>query len=713
MKKSLVIVESPSKAKTINKFLGKDYTVKASVGHIRDLPESQLGVDIEDKFKPEYVTIKGKQKTINELKKAAKSSDEIYIATDPDREGEAIAWHIAEEIGNNKKVHRALFNEITLNAVQNAIDNPFPIDMPKVDAQQARRVLDRLVGYKVSPFLWRTLFKGSLSAGRVQSVALKLITERESSIRRFSPTEYWTIHVDLNTPHGDILKAVLAKYKGVKAEIPDGETAQEIEQSYKNEQFSLKSILKKKVKRNPFPPFITSTLQQEASNRLGYAPKKTMFIAQQLYEGIELGSEGSVGLITYMRTDSTRISNEALDELRGFIRNNYGPDFVPAKARIFKKKSKGKVQDAHECVRPSYFSRPPESLKQHLNDEQYKLYLLIWNRVVASQMNEAVSNQTTVTICAGPCDFSLTGSELLFPGFLKIWSDQQISDDLEENGASSNKIPSGLTEGMILEMQNSDLKQHFTKPPARFNDSSLVKELEQLGIGRPSTYAQIISTLTTRNYITRDKRKLTPTELGEMVSKIVVKGFPDIIDVNFTAHMESELDLIESGKKNYFEVVDGFYKPFQENLDKVFGDIKTFKQELVEKAGFSCEKCGSDMVIRWSKNGKFYACSSFPVCKNAKSIENEGDASGGSAEPQPTGHICKECGKDMVIRKGKYGIFFACSGYPSCKNTLLRCTLCGKDMKVKSKNKSKFYACTGYPDCKNIVNIVQKKDSEE
>ncbi len=711
MKKSLVIVESPSKAKTINKFLGKDYTVKASVGHIRDLPESQLGINIEDKFKPKYV-IKGKQKTINELKKAAKSSDEIYIATDPDREGEAIAWHIAEEIGNNKKVHRALFNEITLKAVQNAIDNPFPIDMQKVDAQQARRVIDRLVGYKVSPFLWRTLFKGSLSAGRVQSVALKLITELEGSIHRFSPTEYWTIHVDLNSPDSDILKAVLAKYKGVKAKIPDGETAQEIEQSYKNEQFTLKSIRKKKVKRNPFPPFITSTLQQEASNRLGYDPKKTMFIAQQLYEGIELGSEGSVGLISYMRTDSTRISNEALDELHDFIRKNYGPDFIPAKARIFKKKSKGKVQDAHECIRPSYFSRPPESLRQYLNDEQYKLYLLIWNRVVASQMKEAVSNQTTITISAGPCDFSLTGSELLFPGFLKIWSEQQIGDDIEENDASSNKIPSGLTEGMILEMQNSDLKQHFTKPPARFNDSSLVKELEQLGIGRPSTYAQIISTLITRNYITRDKRKLTPTELGEMVSKIVVKGFPDIIDVNFTAHMESELDLIESGKKNYFDVVDEFYKPFQENLDKVFGEIKTFEQELVEKAGFSCEKCGSEMVIRWSKNGKFYACSGFPVCKNAKSIENEDDASGGSAEPQPTGHVCKECGKDMVIRKGRYGIFFACSGYPSCKNTLLRCTLCGKDMKAKSKNKSKFYACTGHPDCKNIVNIVPKKDPE-
>lgn len=726
MKKSLVIVESPSKAKTINKYLGSNFTVKASVGHIRDLPENRLGVETEKQFEPEYVTIKGKQKTISELKKAAKNSDEIYIATDPDREGEAIAWHIAEEIGDNKIIHRALFNEITHNAVQAAIDNPFPIDNNKVDAQQARRVLDRLVGYKVSPFLWKTLFKGNLSAGRVQSVALKLISERENSIRIFESIEYWTIHIDLNTPDKEILLAKLAKFNGKKADIPDEKSAQTIKQLYENETFAIKSIQKKKVKRNPLPPFITSTLQQEASNRAGYPPKKTMFIAQQLYEGIELGGEGSVALITYVRTDSMRMSSEALSALRGFIDSNYGSDYLPEKPRTYKTKSKGKVQDAHECIRPTYFTRPPDTLKNHLSKEQYMLYSMIWNRTVASQMKEAISNQTSVAVTTGPCDFTATGSELLFQGFLRVWKEAPKNEEPDEKDEISNVIPTGLTEGMILSLLRSDLKQHFTKPPARYTDSSLVKELELLGIGRPSTYAQIVATLITRNYVTRDSRKLIPSELGEVVNKIIVKGFPEIFDVNFTASMETELDQIESGKKNYLDVVSGFYKPFQENLDRVFQNIKTVKQEIIENAGFTCEKCGKEMLIRWSKNGRFYACSGFPDCKNTLNIEKREDSADSKTEAAPTGLKCDKCGKDLVIRKGRRGPFYACSGFPSCKNTMsiakdsesagpktqaaptgITCQECGKDMVIRKGKRGPFYGCSGYPKCKNTMSIVK------
>jgi len=720
MKKSLVIVESPSKAKTINKFLGKDFTVKASIGHIRDLPESRLGVDTENGFIPEYVVIKRQQKTINEIKHEAYKSDSVYIATDPDREGEAIAWHIAQEIGNNKKILRALFNEITQNAVLNAINNPLQIDSLKVDAQQARRVLDRLVGYKVSPFLWKTLFKGRLSAGRVQSVALRLVCEREDEITAFVKEEYWTIHVLLKTPDNHQIRAKLTKYNGKKIKIADEKSAKELEQSYKDETFTITKIEKKKVKRNPLPPFTTSTLQQEASIRLGFSPVKTMIIAQQLYEGIELGNEGSVGLISYMRTDSTRISSEALNALRGFIRNNFGGDYLPVKARIFKSKTKGKVQDAHECIRPTYFTRPPDSIENFLTNEQNKLYTLIWNRTLACQMKEALLNQTSVTISAGSCEFLATGSELIFPGFLKLWQD--ISKNESDNGKDDEQtsIPPGLAELMVLIFINSDLKQHFTKPPPRYTESSLVKELDQLGIGRPSTYAFIISTLNARKYVRREKRKLIPADLGQTVNKIVLKGFPDIFNVNFTAYMESELDLIESGTKNYLEVVEGFYKPFQENLDRVFKDLRIFKQELVEKAGFPCDKCGMDMVIKWSKNGKFYACSGFPSCKNTKKIEPEKSDSKKVLPSEKAGFTCEKCGSQMVLKTSRYGKFYACSAYPECKNIIqtkkekapppekagFTCEKCGRDMVIRKGKRGRFYACSGYPKCKTTKKIV-------
>ena len=718
MKKSLVIVESPSKAKTIHKFLGDKFTVKASVGHIRNLPENRLGVDIEGGFRPEYVTIKGKQKIIKELKSEAKKSGEIYIATDPDREGEAIAWHIAQEIGGTSKIHRALFNEVTQNAVQNAIKNSIPIDKLMVDAQQARRVLDRLVGYMVSPFLWKTIFKGSLSAGRVQSVALMLVCEREDKIQKFVQEEYWTIHVKLNTPDSDQLTAKLVKNNGKKVEIHDEKRAKELELGFKNETFQISNITKKKVNRNPLPPFITSSLQQEASTRLGFSPSRTMVIAQQLYEGLELGSDGSVGLITYMRTDSMRIGKEALEEIRSNIKNKFGGEYLPSKAREFKAKSKSKIQDAHECIRPTYFDKTPGDIKSFLTGDQLKLYTIIWNRTLASQMNPSVSNQTSVFINAGQNEFQAIGTELVFSGFLKVWQGAGNNDD--DNEDDMTKIPPGLEERMILDLENSDLKQHFTKPPPRFSDSSLVKELEQLGIGRPSTYALIVSTLSSRKYVVKEKKKLIPTELGQMVKKIVYKGFPDTFDVNFTARMETELDQIASGKKNYFEVIEGFYKPFQENLDRVFSNIKSFKQEISEKAGFDCDLCGNDMIIKWGKNGKFYACSAFPDCKNTRQIETQ------EKQPEEKADFkCEKCGSDMIVRAGRYGDFYGCSNYPECKNIVkkdgkqktppekagFQCEKCGKDMVVRTGKRGKFYACSGFPKCRNIVNIKEGNDN--
>ena len=718
MKKSLVIVESPSKAKTIHKFLGDRFTVKASVGHIRNLPENRLGVDIEGGFRPEYVTIKGKQKIIKELKSEAKKSGEIYIATDPDREGEAIAWHIAQEIGGTSKIHRALFNEVTQNAVQNAIKNSIPIDKLMVDAQQARRVLDRLVGYMVSPFLWKTIFKGSLSAGRVQSVALMLVCEREDKIQKFVQEEYWTIHVKLNTPDSDQLTAKLVKNNGKKVEIHDEKRAKELELGFKNETFQISNITKKKVNRNPLPPFITSSLQQEASTRLGFSPSRTMVIAQQLYEGLELGSDGSVGLITYMRTDSMRIGKEALEEIRNSIKNKFGGEYLPSKAREFKAKSKSKIQDAHECIRPTYFDKTPGDIKSFLTGDQLKLYTIIWNRTLASQMNPSVSNQTSVFINAGQNEFQAIGTELVFSGFLKVWQGAGNNDN--DNEDDMTKIPPGLEERMILDLVNSDLKQHFTKPPPRFNDSSLVKELEQLGIGRPSTYALIVSTLSSRKYVVKEKKKLIPTELGQMVKKIVYKGFPDTFDVNFTARMETELDQIASGKKNYFEVIEGFYKPFQENLDRVFSNIKSFKQEISEKAGFDCDLCGNDMIIKWGKNGKFYACSAFPDCKNTRQIETQ------EKQPEEKADFkCEKCGSDMIVRAGRYGDFYGCSNYPECKNIVrkdgkqktppekagFQCEKCGKDMVVRTGKRGKFYACSGFPKCRNIVNIKGGNDN--
>ncbi|MCH7783151.1 type I DNA topoisomerase, partial [candidate division KSB1 bacterium] len=527
-----------------------------------------------------------------------------------------------------------------------------------------------------------------------------------------------TIHAKLNTPDSDQLIAKLIKNNGKKVEIHDEKRAKDLELGFKNETFQISKITKKKVNRNPLPPFITSSLQQEASTRLGFSPSRTMVIAQQLYEGLELGSDGSVGLITYMRTDSMRIGKEALEEIRSNIKNKFGGEYLPSKAREFKTKSKSKVQDAHECIRPTYFDKTPGDIKSFLTGDQLKLYTIIWNRTLASQMNSSVSNQTSVFINAGQNEFQAIGTELVFSGFLKVWQGAGNNDN--DNEDDMTKIPPGLEERMILDLVNSDLKQHFTKPPPRFNDSSLVKELEQLGIGRPSTYALIVSTLSSRKYVVKEKKKLIPTELGQMVKKIVYKGFPDTFDVNFTARMETELDQIASGKKNYFEVIEGFYKPFQENLDRVFSNIKSFKQEISEKAGFDCDLCGNDMIIKWGKNGKFYACSAFPDCKNTRQIETQ------EKQPEEKADFkCEKCGSDMIVRAGRYGDFYGCSNYPECKNIVrkdgkqktppekagFQCEKCGKDMVVRTGKRGKFYACSGFPKCRNIVNIKGGNDN--
>jgi len=729
VKKSLVIVESPSKAKTIHKFLGREYTVKASVGHIKNLPKDTLGVDIEHGYVPQYITIEKQKRIVAELKRAAAQSDKIYLATDPDREGEAIAWHIAREINTkNKAVHRALFNEITQNAVVGAIKNPLEIDGRKVEAQQARRVMDRLVGYKVSPILWKAVYKGSLSAGRVQSVALRLICEREEEIRRFVREEYWTIDVLLDAHDRQTIKARLVKYQGKKVEIPDGDAADTLIGGFRDKTFTVTGIEKKRVRRNPHPPFITSTLQQEASTRLGFSPAKTMLLAQQLYEGVEIGAAGSVGLITYMRTDSTRFSKEALAAIRKFIRNTYGSEYVPKNPNIYKTGKKAKVQDAHEGIRPTYFDRRPETVRMFLNADQHKLYRLIWNRAIACQMTPAAHDQTVVTITAGDCEFKATGRELVFPGFLKVWEEPAKNNG--NSGANARgesgeltSIPAGLKTQMALNLKDILPEQHFTQPPPRYSESSLVKELDHQGIGRPSTYALIISTLSERKYVRREKKRLVPTELGEVVNKIVINHFPSIFNVNFTAKMETELDQIESGKKGYVEVLGHFYQPFRKNLEKVLGEVREIKKTIEEKAGFACEKCGRDMVVKWGRFGKFYACSGFPECKNIMTIR---DRDGEEPAPEKAGFPCPECGADMVVRTGKYGKFYACSAFPKCTYTKeinsrskgknppekagFTCEKCGRDMVVRYGRKGKFYACSGYPACRNTVSVREQPD---
>ncbi|NOY05926.1 MAG: type I DNA topoisomerase [Chlorobi bacterium] len=692
--KSLVIVESPSKTKTLKKFLGKDFVVEASVGHIKNLPDKELGVDVGDGYKPKYVTIRGKGNVIKKLKQSAKKADAVYIATDPDREGEAIAWHIAKEIEKeteNKPVHRILVNEITKSGVDAAMKSPGAINEMLVQSQQARRIMDRLVGYKVSPFLWKTIYKG-LSAGRVQSVALHLVCEREREIQAFKQEEYWSITAGFAIPAGDQYHGKLVKIAGKKAAIPDGKTAAKSVDDIRKLQFTISDVTRKEVKRNPLPPFTTSSLQQAASTRLRFGTKKTMRVAQQLYEGVELGAEGAVGLITYMRTDSSRIAPEALKAVASMIKKTYGAEYALKSPRVFK--SKARTQDAHEAIRPASLENTPEKVKPYLSREQYALYELIWTRFVASQMAAAVLDQTVVVTEGGKYQFKSVGSTYKFRGYLQVYDDFASQSRSEDEAEEESLIPAGVASGLNVETTEVLSHQHFTKPPPRYTESSLVKELDTLGIGRPSTYALIVSTIQDRGYVEQKERRLYATELGMDVDKILQEYFEQIFNVNFTAEMEQELDTIATGERDYKKVLDEFYKPFSKLLESIDVEKATLVQETDEK----CDKCGSGMIIRWGRNGKFLACSKYPECKNTKPLPG--------TEPPELDEKCPECGNPLVIKQSRYGQFIGCSGYPECRFTRpitlgIACPKCkeGEIVERKSGRGRFFYGCSRYPEC--------------
>lgn len=702
----LVIVESPAKAKTINKILGKDYKVAASIGHIIDLPKTKFGVDVENGFRPQYVTIKGKQKIIKELKAQAQNAEQILLATDPDREGEAIAYHIANALNSvNKNIARIEFNEITKDAVLRAIQNPRQIDENRVNAQQARRVMDRIVGYQVSPFLWETIFRG-LSAGRVQSVALRLICEREEEINRFQPVEYWTVDAILQTPDRETFKARLVKIDDKtldpqKFRIANREEAEAHKEDLLNETYRVERIEKKTVKKKPPAPFITSTLQQEASRRFRMTTARIMSIAQQLYEGIDLGEKGNVGLITYMRTDSTRVSQEAISHVRDYIARAYGLDYLPKKANVYGKKKS--AQDAHEAIRPTYLQSgfEPRKLKKFLTQDQYKIYELIWRRFVASQMQPAVVDKTVVHVQAGRYTFRAEGEVITFRGYMLAYEEQPPEPDVgTENGNQKGQLPEHLQEGQTLKLEDLLIEQRFTQPPPRYTESTLVKMLDKLGIGRPSTYAQIISTLFLRKYVERKDRKLFPTELGLTVNQLLVNHFPGIFNVKFTARMEDHLDRIEQRQSSYLDTLNRFYLPFKEALEKAREQKGEIKKELLEETGLKCDVCGRPMVLRWGRNGRFYACSGYPECKNTRPLEEP--------ETRESGETCELCGAPMVIKKGRFGEFLACSNYPTCKNTRpistgVACPEEGCDGTIVQRQSRKgkiFYSCSNYPRCK-------------
>ncbi|HVN81290.1 MAG TPA: type I DNA topoisomerase [Terriglobia bacterium] len=716
MAKSLVIVESPAKAKTINKYLGSEFSVKASLGHVKDLPKKGLGVDIKKNFEPTYQIIPGKEKVIRELRSAAKGVNSVYIATDPDREGEAIGAHLAEELSSRqRKIFRVLFNEITPKAIREAFEKPGTIDGHLVEAQQARRILDRLVGYKISPLLWVKVRRGT-SAGRVQTVALRLVVEREREIRSFIQKEYWTIDANLSAHLPPAFDARLQKFAGKTLEIVNGQQAEQIVESLRDARFIVESIEKREKKRHPVPPFITSKLQQEASRKLGFTVKKTMALAQRLYEGIELGDEGSVGLITYMRTDSTRVSNDALEGVRQYVASTYGESYLPEKP-IFYKSKKG-AQDAHEAIRPTSVSRKPDEIKRHLSADEYKLYKLIWQRFVASQMKSAVFDQTLVEIGADKYLFKASGSVMKFDGFLTVYSEGKDEKD-EEDEELEHPIPP-MTKGEILALNQLKKEQHFTQPPPRYTEATLVKALEEKGIGRPSTYATILTTIQEREYVLKQDGKFSPMELGFIVNDLLVENFADIFEVEYTARMEEELDEIEDGKLAWTEALDEFYKKFEVDLkqaQKHMTDVKKMEEPTDEK----CEKCGSGMVIKWGRHGRFLACSAYPECKNTREIARDnGAAPEGTVEVEQIEEICENCGKPMTLKRGRFGQFLACTGYPECKTTKRlsasaagkahvpdiplneACPECGKNLVIKHGRYGEFTACGNYPECKYV-----------
>ena len=686
MGQKLVIVESPAKAKTIGKYLGKNYVVEASMGHVRDLPKSKLGVDVENNYDPKYITIRGKGELLDKLKRLAKKCEKVYLATDPDREGEAISWHLAKVLNiDESESCRIEFNEITKNAIKNAIKSPRKINTSLVDAQQARRVLDRLVGYEISPILWRKV-KWGLSAGRVQSVSLRMICDREKEINEFIPKEYWTIDCSL-MKKGD-KKAFIVKllsFKGKKLEITSEEESNNILKELDTGDYSIKQVKKSNKNKNPLPPFTTSTLQQDAYRKLNFATRRTMSIAQQLYEGIDVKGHGTIGLITYMRTDSVRISEEAQVAAREFVGSKYGKDYVPKEPRIYK--GKKNAQDAHEAIRPTYVEITPEEIKGSLSAEQYKLYSLIWTRFVASQMTSCILNATSVDVVNGDYLFRANGSTISFDGFMKVY--EYASEEEEGEGT----LPELSTEDELVK-KNIDKKQHFTQPSARYSEATLVKTLEENGIGRPSTYAPIVSTLLDRKYVEREKKTLKPTELGVIVNNIMSEYFKQVVDVEFTAEMESNLDNVEEGKECWNQVVDEFFKPLKEAID--IAEKEVSKITIEDKVSdVPCDKCGKLMVIKQGRFGDFLACPGYPDCKNTKPIVEELDVS------------CPKCGGDILARKSKKGKkFFGCSTYPQCdfvswfEPVAEKCPTCNSYMVKKfNKTKGEFIECAN-SECK-------------
>jgi DNA topoisomerase-1 len=786
MARSLVIVESPAKAKTINKYLGRNYTVKASYGHVMDLPKKTIGillpgeengkkkkkrktkakgkaaekaaeaktakavvVNSENIFEPTYEVIPGKIKVIHDLQKAARTAEAVYLAGDPDREGEAICAHLAEILSKPKKytaliakaqeaaqngdsdkpkpaakkeepatngappkIYRVMFNEITQKAIKAAFDKPTQVDEHLVDAQQARRVLDRIVGYKVSPLLWNKVRRG-LSAGRVQTVALRLIVEREQEIRAFIPKEYWTIHAMLDAGTPPIFEAKLSKFKGEDIEVNNQADADKVVAAVQKAKWVVASVAQKEKKRNPPPPFTTSKLQQAAYNRLRYTAKRTMSLAQKLYEGVELGQEGSVALITYMRTDSVRVSNDALDQVRTLIPERFGANYLPEKPNFYK--SKKDAQEAHEAVRPTDVMRAPEDVRPFLEDDLFKLYQLIWQRFVASQMLPAIFDQTTIDINAGDYTFRATGSVQKFDGYLRVYqmpaANADREDDEKDDEGEGRSLPQ-VSEGQSLRLDQIRSDQHFTEPPPRYNDATLVKELEEKGIGRPSTYAAIISTIVEREYVTKDQGRFSPTMLGERVSMLLVKSFEDIFDVGFTARLEEELDEIEEGKLPWRQAVKEFWDPFLVDLDKADEEMLSYKAGI--PTGQKCEKCGQgELLERISRHGFFLGCSRYPECDYIKDLSPELPDDGGEAKIE----YCDNCGKEMVIKRGRFGVFLACKGYPDCKTTRRlvsgtriarqpdvpldeKCPLDDAQLLRRQGRFGDFIGCANYPKCK-------------
>jgi DNA topoisomerase-1 len=736
MAKALVIVESPAKAKTIGKYLGKNFVVKASLGHIKDLPKRDLAVDVDNDFTPRYEVIEGKKKLISELRQAAKGVDSIYLAADPDREGEAICWHLKEELEPKKKsdgpaIFRVMFNEITANAVKKAFDKPMPVNVNLVEAQQARRILDRLVGYKISPLLWDKVRRG-LSAGRVQTVALRMIVDREREIRAFVKQEYWTIDVSLNAKKPPVLGARLTKVDNAdslalprpadesktpyKPYIGDEAASRRILDDLIDATYKVQSVTTKEKRRNPVPPFITSTLQQEASRKLRFSVKRTMMLAQQLYEGKEIGKEGLVGLITYMRTDSTRVSDDAIAEVRGFVGERFGKEYIPDSPNVYK--TKKAAQDAHEAIRPTSVLRTPESLEKHLPEDEMKLYRLIWMRFIASQMKPAVFDQTTIDIGASGKSgakylFRATGSVPKFDGFLKIYEEGKDQKD-EDDEELKHKLPA-VTQGETLRFKSIDPEQHFTEPPPRYNEATLVKELEADGVGRPSTYASILSTIQEREYVKKEGGRFHPTELGMVVTDLLVENFNNIFEVKYTARMEEELDEIEEGKIDWRIAMSDFYSRFQKELEYAGRNMTDIKR-MEKPTDLVCEKCGKPMVIKWGKHGSFIACTGYPECTNTRELTVDlPDVDKADFTEQDEQEYCENCGRPMVLKKGRFGQFYACSGYPDCKTTKQiggeqrkdvaleeKCPQCGSNLVQKFGRYGEFVACSNYPKCKFV-----------